>query len=166
MVAPTIVDLDDEQRSVVRDRLDRALGRRFASEVGWERAQVHNGSLVVPVAPHTYPDSLYPFFEALATAEIELRDGGLAVQLVPDIRQKLLVVACRPDQRPLAYLSRDGEEETDLGAIMGCQGADIEWVRYDAFAYDSSEEYAEVLAAAERKHPDADFGRVHPPRAA
>ncbi|MCX6358363.1 MAG: hypothetical protein NT029_01025 [Armatimonadetes bacterium] len=146
--------------------VDAATGDRFRSDIRFDEVVERHGRLVLVAAPRNCPDPVFAYYEAIASAEIDLYDAGVRVTLVPDIRQKCLTLASRPAQPMVAYLTQDGDELRDLAAMLGCAEADLEWVRFSGYAYDTVGELDQVLLEARRDHPDADFSRVEAPRAA
>ena len=155
---PTI-RLTTAQREQIRAALDAAFPHGPGADISEEATETRH-TLLVDVRPHEYPEAMYDYLLALATAQIALSDEGLRVSLVPDIPQRYLLVAWPRVGSPIAFLSVKGREQADLNAAVPEAGA-ADW-KWEPYAYDSQEELAEVLEEARRDHPDADFSRVKP----
>lgn len=128
---------------------------------------LRRGRRYVPVSPDKYPRSFFSFLDAIARAEIELRDSGEDVTLTPAIKQRMVVVASLPpDGKEFLYLSTDGNEFDDLARLLELRGL-FDITAIEAFAYDDPEELAGALEQARNKHPKAEvLGSLDYPDAA
>jgi hypothetical protein len=129
-------------------------------DIAWTMVHRRNGDYAILVAPVHYPERMFDFFGALADAEIELRDAGLQVRLMPNVRQKLLVVL-RSDRAPepyrerdVAFLSTDGSEWSDYAHLVGL-GEIVRSGVLEGYPFDSSAELREAIGEVRALHPDA-----------
>lgn len=146
----------------VAEELNRVLSEFMLPFGGFELALtlVHEmrGEFVVPVKPKRYPESMYLFFDALARAELTIRDRGIPVRLTPNIQQRLLVVVDSKEtaerfNRPVAYLSTDGREWDDLAQHLGHREDKISGTM-EGRAWDSESELESVVTEVIRAYPD------------
>ncbi len=114
------VDLDPSTLEQVRLSLSR-----FRSEVGEleivaERASRRGNRVYIPVRSIVQPPTMFSLLYAVAGAEVELRDLGLDVELLPEYRQSYIVVA-QVSGQPSEYIyeSAEGREYDDFSALTG-----------------------------------------------
>ncbi len=82
MKNPVYEGLTTEQSHLIRFELDQALARGPKGEFDSEHVIKRNDEYLVQIRAW-YPTSMFEFMQALATAEISLRDSGLNVRLIP-----------------------------------------------------------------------------------
>lgn len=119
-----------------------------------------NGKMTFKIRPAEYPEDMFGFYKDLAAAEINLCDKGYKVRLLPDIKQRLIIVANVPGTGEIAIQSEDGNEFEDLAKILGIEVVKLDGTLYEGYAYDSQSEKEEVLIEAKKEHPEADFSKV------
>lgn len=157
--SPVYEGLTSAQTNRIRAALASALPSDLGGEIDEAGVRKRNGEFVVPVRTKEYPTSMVDFMQALAIAEIGLRDSGLKVRLIPDVRQRMIVVATI-DGQPFAYRSSDGEEYRDLANLIGQDEKSVAHAGIVGFAYDSEDDFKLALEEAKSQFPAVDFSKV------
>jgi len=146
---------------IVSQRIIEALHHHQAEtgplEMVTDGAMRRGTRLYVPVRPKEQPPTMFSFMHAVASAELELRDGGLDIQLTPEFRQRYVVVAnLAGDRTPYIYLSEEGAEYDDLARLLG-KGAT--WERQTAiiegYPFDGPDDRESAWQEALKEHPTA-----------
>jgi hypothetical protein len=161
MTTATLRDLADREQSEIRVALTAVFGANRDLDIGVRDLRVENDCVLVPVRPTFRPEPMMSLMEGIADAEVRLRDAGMRVRLVPDVRRREVVVAWGNANSGVAFISTDGEEWQDLAEALGISEAAIpSFTMYETFAYDTDEERSDAISDAKRQHPKADFSRV------
>jgi hypothetical protein len=155
-----IHDLSNEDVRQIEHALIEAFPNGPATTVGLAGVKLRRGAHDVPVHPSVYPEEMFAFYEGLARAEIELRDAGLKVRLVPDVRQKFIVVAESPGQGTLVFTSTEGAECADLGKILGVSEDELPSAHLTDYPYDNKPDFDAALKDAQSEFPDVDFSAL------
>jgi hypothetical protein len=113
--------------------------------------------LYVPVRPEEQPPTMFSFMHAVASAELELRDGGLDIQLTPEFRQRYVVVATvAGDLTPYIYLSEEGAEYDDLERLLAKEsGWGRDAVMIEGYPFDGPEDQESAWQEALAEHAAA-----------
>jgi len=151
----------EEIDSAVLQRIQEALQRQDPGgsklEVFADGVMRRGNRLYVPVHPVGQPSTMFSFFHAVASAEVELRDQGLDVQLTPEYPQPYVVVAnISGEHSPYIFLSKEGAEYDNLAELLG---RDPSWTRQfvtiEGYPYEGPEDLATALREALYEHPEA-----------
>lgn len=126
-------------------------------EVVADGAMLRGTRLYVPIRPVKHPPTMFSFMHAVAGAEVELRDGGLDIQLTPEFRQPLVVVAKVPgDETPYIYLSEEGAEYDDLSRLLAKEPTlGPETATVEGYPFDGPEDEELARKEALTEHPTA-----------
>jgi len=120
-------------------------------------AMMRGNRIYVPVRPIRAPSTVFSFMHAVASAEVELRDGGIDIRLTPDFRQPFVVVAqIGGEQTPYIYLSEEGNEYDDLARLLG-KGPTLrrETVAIEGYPFDGEDDRESAWNEAMAEHPTA-----------
>lgn len=153
-------DLTVEQLNQLKLVLKEALPNGPSAEIDEGDVSVRGNEFIVRVRCDTYPEAMYDFMSALADAEIKMRDQGFRVRLVPEIKQRMLVVGTPNGKPPIAYLSTDGAEYDDLARILDVPVSLLMPMVFAGYAYDNDDDLAQAIKEAKRENPTADFSRI------
>lgn len=153
----TFAPLDEATLRRVADALHEHEAESGPMEIDEEGIMARGDRHYVPVRPKDQPKSIFSFFEAVAGAEVQLRNEGIDVLLTPEYPQPYVVVAeITATNAKYLYLSRDGDEYEDLGRLLGIilptPGSDVE---IEGFPYDGPEDRERATEEVRAEHPTA-----------
>jgi|GEM_PF-4368404 len=144
----------------VRDQVNCALAKNATKDMDmdavWDDATIHGDRIYLPIRWKTRPRTRFEFVYAISGAEVELRDEGIDIELVPEYRQAYIVVAhVHGEPEPFMFESEEGREYDDLATLTGHKVIPGKEINIEGYPFDNPAEKEIALREAQAEYPNA-----------